>query len=546
MNTIKHIIFSSLVMLLFLLSSVSCSFLDQDIYDTSSSWRTKKDITDAIYGMYAFTREEGVTGRGVYWFENCSDNMVTGRPNSSADEIRNFNMTPSNGADAKDTYEEMYKIISRANSVLINSSKVPNVDPEFINEAYGEAYFMRAFAYLWIVPFYGDDGENGGLPNILDTTPAEDQDLPRTESVLDNYDQIIADMVKAAELLPDYSTIYNERAIRGGRPHKTAAWAYAARAALYASQYRDKATQDKYRDMVIKFCDNVINMTGTDKRELFDDGSANPFKNLWREENNFSSEYIFGLLGNPSAGPKFHGMGFQNGGWGSYNHWGYYQPTYELLMAYEDGDTRREATILLPGEKIMYVGVERHFGVNPRDISSTTNMSFRKFLSPWEPANCAGTTVSTNGNDASNNLTTCLMRYADVLLMKAEALIWKNGEGDGEAKRLLNMIRKRARLPENSQATMAQLKNERRCELASEFQPSRHLDLVRWGDAQEVYAQPAYGVDYTINADNSVTIRKSATPAWPARSFNPQINHVFPIPEKAVSSSLTLKQNQGY
>ena len=545
MNTIKHIIFSSLVILLFL-SSAGCSFLDQEIYDTSSSWRTQKDITDAINGMYTFTREEGVTGRGLYWFENCSDNMVTGRPNSSADEIRNFKMTPSNGADAQDTYAEMYKVIARANSVLINSSKVPNVDTEFLNEAYGEAYFMRAFACLWIVPFYADDGENGGLPNILDTTPAEGQDLPRAESILDNYDQIIADMEKAAELLPDYSTIYNERAIRGGRPHKTAAWAYAARAALYASQYRDKGTQDKYRDMVIKFCDNVINMSGANKRDLFDDGSANPFKNLWTEKNNFSSEYIFGLLGNSNAGPKFHGMGFQNGGWGSYNHWGYYQPTYELLMAYETGDKRREATIILPGEKMMYVGDEIHFGVNPKDISSTTKMSFRKFLSPWEPWDCSGKTVSSNGNDASNNLTTCLIRYADVLLMKAEALIWKNGEGDAEAKRLLKKKRKRARLPENSQATIAQLKNERRCELASEFQPSRHLDLVRWGDAQSTYAQPAYGVDYTINADNTVTVRKSAIPAWDARSFNPQINHVFPIPEKAVSSSLTLKQNKGY
>ncbi|MFR6634794.1 MAG: RagB/SusD family nutrient uptake outer membrane protein [Alistipes onderdonkii] len=72
--------------------------------------------------------------------------------------------------------------------------------------------------------------------------------------------------------------------------------------------------------------------------------------------------------------------------------------------------------------------------------------------------------------------------------MKAEALIWKNGEGDAEAKQLLNRIRKRARLPENSPATKAELKNQRRCELAFEFMPSRHLDMVRWGDAKEAYA----------------------------------------------------------
>ena len=53
------------------------------------------------------------------------------------------------------------------------------------------------------------------------------------------------------------------------------------------------------------------------------------------------------------------------------------------------------------------------------------------------------------------------------MLMKAEALIWTKGEGDAEAKQLLNQIRDRAGLPQNSQATKVQLMNERRCELAS-------------------------------------------------------------------------------
>lgn len=128
-------------------------------------------------------------------------------------------------------------------------------------------------------------------------------------------------------------------------------------------------------------------------------------------------------------------------------------------------------------------------------------------------------------NNASNVLGTCLIRYADILLMKAEALIWKNGEGDSEAKSLLNQIRKRAGLPENSQATKVQLKNERRCELAFEFQPSRHLDLVRWHDAQEAYAKPLHGVKTTTNPDGSFNVQE--VEIWPARTFNPNVNHVF-------------------
>lgn len=546
MKKIKNILFSALLGTSLMITP-SCSFLDVDVYgEADEFWKNQGEIVQALTGMYDFTRDEGVTGRGMMWFENCSDNMVTGRPQSEAEAIKNFMMTPTNGRDVKVTYEEMYKIIARANMILLNAPNVPKVDPKFLDEALGEAYFMRGFAYLWIAPFYADDDINGGLPVMLDTNSAGDTDPARPESVLVNYDQIIEDMKKAAELLPDYSTRLADKDKNGGRPHKTAAWAYAARAALYASQYRDKATQDKYRDMVIEFCDNVINMSGANKRELFDDGSANPFKNLWRVENNFSSEYIFGLLGNPSAGPKFHGMSFQNGGWGDYNHWGYFQPTYELYKAYEEGDVRREATILLPGEKVMFMGKERHFGVDPSSISSTSRMTFIKFLSPWEAKDCVGKTVSSNGNDASNSLTTCLIRYADVLLMKAEALIWKNGEGDAEAKRLLNMIRKRARLPENSKATKAELKNERRCELAFEFQPSRHIDLVRWGDAQTTYAKPLYGVDFSVNDDKTVVVTKSTEPIWGSRTFNPRVHHVFPIPQAVIVSSDNIEQNVGY
>ena len=124
---------------------------------------------------------------------------------------------------------------------------------------------------------------------------------------------------------------------------------------------------------------------------------------------------------------------------------------------------------------------------------------------------------------------------------EAEALIWKNGEGDSEAKSLLNQIRKRAGLPENSQATKVQLKNERRCELAFEFQPSRHLDLVRWHDAQEAYAKPLHGVKTTTNPDGSFNVQE--VEIWPARTFNPNVNHVFPIPAKEVANSKNLKQN---
>ena len=495
-------------------------------------WKTEADVNKALDAFHAFTYEEGLTGRGMMWFENCSDNLVTGRPNAEAAQIKNFQMSASNGRDAKDNWPAMYQLIAKANDVLRN---VPNMDisANLKSVAVGQAHFYRGFAYLWLAPYYGDNGPNGGIPIVTENTPTTDLDQPRPASVLANYDMILEDMDKAAESLPLFSQLSEDDY---GRPHRAAAWAFAARAALYAAQW-DAA----YYQKVIAYCDKVINLTGADKRALYPD-----YTKLFRPENNFCEEYIFSLLGNATEGPKFHGMSFQNGGWGYYNTWGFFQPTLELYKAFEAGDTRRDATILYPGQHITFIGHDIHFGVSPATISSTSGMTFRKFMAPFEAADCIGKTLNPNGNNASNTLGTCLIRFADVLLMKAEALIWTQGEGNNEAKALLNQIRHRAGLSQNSSAAKAELKNQRRCELAFEFQPSRHLDLVRWGDAQTVYAKALHGISTTTDGTSITGVTEIEI--WPQRTFDPVKNQVFAIPASQVRKSVSgnLKQNMGY
>ncbi len=63
-------------------STVSCSdFLEFDPYGLEGStnfWKTEEDVQKALNAFHEFTYNEGVTGRGFMWLENCSDNMVTG------------------------------------------------------------------------------------------------------------------------------------------------------------------------------------------------------------------------------------------------------------------------------------------------------------------------------------------------------------------------------------------------------------------------------------------------------------------------------------
>jgi hypothetical protein len=529
-------------------------FLEHEPYGAPTAdnfWKTESDVRSALDAFYDYTNYEGVCGRGIFYYENCSDDMFTGRPQAPSDSYtcENFMMGAVNNLDVNNTWPVMYRMINKANNILRH---VPGMDisDAVKSNAIGQAHFFRAYAYLWLAPWYGDNSINGGIPIVTENTPMDDIDVPRPPTILDNYNMIISDMREAARRLPLLSKMSTSDY---GRPYKTAAWAFAARAALYAAQYQDnskateKHTPTEYYSMVVELCDSIIKLTGDDKRELhYTKSTRSNFADLFTWENNFSKEYIYSILGNETAGPKFHGMFFQANGWGYYNTWGYFMPTLSLYKAYEDeGDVmRREATILAPGEHIQFIGHDIQWCVNPKLMYSESAMTNRKFMSVFEDADCVGKYVNVSGNNQSNRLAVHIMRYADVLLMKAEALIWKNGEGDTDAKGLINQVRKRAGLPEDSNATKAQLKTERRLEFAFEFFPSRHLDLLRWDDAQATYAIPTEG--WQIETDGKTITSRTVVTVRQSRNFNPNRHHVFPIPDAEVRKSKNLKQNEGY
>lgn len=149
-------------------------------------------------------------------------------------------------------------------------------------------------------------------------------------------------------------------------------------------------------------------------------------------------------------------------------------------------------------------------------------------MEPYTYANPTGVYVNSNGNRPTTAMNVPLLRYADVLLMRAEAALMQGQSGDTE----INAIRRRAGLLPLSGATLADLKKERRCEFAGEW-TDRHWDLVRWGDAQQTYAKPLHHAD--------------GREIYTARTFNPAKHHVWPIPlEEIRVSNGTLPQNEGW
>lgn len=519
----KYIYIASIALVVF----TGCSDKFTDLTPLGSAteanyWQTEADAEAAVNSMYYYMGDEDMFSRGFMWYINASDDMVTGRIKAAADNIKNFNLTGDEGY-ASWMYPQAYKVIRRANDVLAN---VPNLDipQDAKNRFLGEAYFMRAFHYFWIASTYGND-VSGGVP-IVTVENMKDEKFTRPASVTENYAQIVDDLTKAAELLPLFTTYSSENK---GRAHKDAALAYIAKTYLYWAQY-DNTKWAK----VVEFCDKVTN-SGSGRKLIDTNTPSNDFRAVFKYQNEFGSEYIWSVTSGIERGSKLIGVMLENKGWGKYNGWGYFMPTEELYDEFEAGDHRKKATILSFGDEFVFWGdTVRYYSTN-----SLSGFQFNKYMDIYaDPDPIGNGLINANGDALYTVMDVPLIRYAEVLLMKAEALIMQGLNGDAE----INLVRDRAGLPLKTNCTMTDLKHERRVELAGEF-ANRHRDLVRWGDAQEIYTKPLHGRIYKdkSNPDSEYTVEV----IWPARNYKHAIHNVWIIPNEVIKTS-GIPQNIGW
>jgi len=151
----------------------------------------------------------------------------------------------------------------------------------------------------------------------------------------------------------------------------------------------------------------------------------------------------------------------------------------------------------------------------------------------------ADETVSANGAVPDLNYGTNLriMRYADVLLMAAEANL--QAGANGVALGQINQVRTRVNLPALTSLTLANIKLERRLELS--FEGSRYQDLVRWGDAANTLKDQGKLVPTGARVGGVLQYNSN-----PAAGFKAPKNNMFPIPFNEISSNPNVKQNPGY
>ena len=536
------------------LSASSCAdFLDvqpEGNPNQGGYFQTDKEAEDAIGAVYWIFDKEETWGRNLFWEQGCGDDMVCNQ--SRWPSLMNFQYT-GDESPLTDNWEKMTEYIARANWVVAGL-KAKGVDKLTAVETrtLGEALFMRAFLHFHIAYRYGR-ADNGcpfiryeDYPNYTETMLST---IPSQQAtVMDNYKLIEDDLKEAAGYLPFFETYGAEDQ---GRAHKVAAWALQVKLYAYWA-YHDKTKWELIPDLVDK-----IEKEGN--RALLGD-----FADVFKMANNYSSEYIWSATGTgrKEGGPRFPGVCLVNKGWGIFNGWGSLKPSRSLWEEYEEGDTRRDISVYSYGMTIKYFGAEQPF-TDPAGDKIVSGFMFAKYMEPYtygqrvldEEGNVDASKtvlsnpyVSTNGNDMTTDLNIPLIRFAEMVLFKAEALI-EMGEG-GKAAIELNRLTQRCGLGQPyATATMEDLMHVRRCELAGEF-TDRFMDLKRWKQydklEQQQYDRVPVDPSKAYDPDTNPWAEKQVI--WPVggieRKFEPEFDLVFPYPPLEVTKANgKLKQN---
>jgi len=487
---------------------VSCTDLEEKpvgVLAPEGFFKSPKDVQTAIFGAYGWIASERLWGRQFVTAIMLRSDMVDigdrGTP-AERQQVNDFNMDDGNGM-VRQFWPYWYQVISATNSAIAGAESLALPEDE-INPLIAEARFVRAFSYYHLVRVFGD------IPYIdfFISDPSSVIEISKT-SEAEVYANILADLEFAKQWLPD-----EQPSDVRSRPTKGTAGSYLASVHLTLHDYQNAYNEAKW----------VIDNKGTFNYTLEPD-----FQNLFRAEMaDELTETIFSL--------DF--LGLQNGDGGANDDimppmtgirgadelaWSVCVPSMAVFNTWDDRDYRKEVSIT---DSALINGVMQPYTV----FANTKRPHIAKYRRYPGSSNA-------EGRYSDHNYAT--MRYAEVLLIAAEALTEVNGGPNSEAEGYVNQVRARARNWAGKQTDFpadvptALLKDafidlileERRLELAFEYK--RWYDIKRRDLGVEVFTGP-----------NSLELHPN---------FDPNRDYLMPLPrtELAINPNL-MPQNPGY
>ncbi|WP_448635027.1 RagB/SusD family nutrient uptake outer membrane protein [Pedobacter panaciterrae] len=533
------------------------NLVSEDSITDATFWKTGADFKLAANNLY--------NGLDRFGFEDTESDIAFNFPNS----VSNGNLQP---AESVVLWTDSYGYIRSSNNIIEKGSA--STDAE-IKRYVAEAKFFRAWYYWKLLRLYG------GVPLITKVLATDDPALftPRS-SRTETVDFILKDLQEAKANLPMQSALAS---VDVGRITQGATLALTARVALFEGtwgKFRADGNATKYIDAAIAASREIMN-SGT--YGLYTGKGAQSYRYLFLEDGDDSREsildrrYARNILG--------HDIPYQYDGNG-------YNPTRKMVDLYldknglpitapgtvfkgygtfvsefQDRDPRMTMTMIIPGtltNRVFFPVTKIANWPDKPQRNFNTGYILYKYMSEDPVANNSGQ----NGDASIFDFDRHLIRYAEVLLIYAEAVFEKAGAiSDGDLDLSINKLRDRAGMPHLTNTFVAtnnlnmrnEIRRERTVELTLEG--FRYDDLRRWKTAETELPQDIKGIKITGSdwagkapySDPSYLSKVDANGflvAEKSRKFDPNKDYLQPLPTKEVAfyqaNGHKLEQNPGW
>lgn len=474
----------SILSVLIVFAISACNSLDEDpkaFIASNNFYKTTEDAEAAVIAIHNAINSSTHTlyNRLIQISTEMATDDYEAGPRARNAHVRALsNLTHDASNDRMlELWRQSYDGINRANIAIDNISKNPNLSTQKDKDLVNEAKFLRAVLYFNIVRWFGD------VPLVLHETTTLTSEALNVSNTPEAavYAQIERDLLDA-EALPEVQQI-------NGRPTSGAAKSILSK--VYLTQKKWQLAAEKSKEVI-----------DSEVYDLFED-----FADVFNVATKNGKEHIFSA--------QFKGLSNWNGNMLASTS----APTSVPGIAGDQADALHTAGGLFESfaenDKRKYITFAVQF-VSPTDGKTyTTIPHFNKYFDPTTPAS--------PGQSSKN---TPIIRFAEVLLIYAEAVNEQQNGPTAAAYEAIDRVRERAGIPLLSVILPTLSKddfreavfNERRKELVYEYQ--RWFDLARRG------------------SDYFVTRLKAAG------KTNAQPKHIhFPIPQRELDLNPNLKQN---
>lgn len=453
------------------LTSCTKDFLDvvpQDSYDANAFYTTDAKVESSTNALY-----------GTAWFDMtvkpyfALTDMASGNLYNESSEFINFNSLQfqSNDKNIGDAWSSCFGVIASSNAI-INSFKTLNnsaVSAAVKNNALGEAHFMRALAYFNLVRFFGP------VPIIEDAADFAENPQANTNPVVDVYKFIENDLKYSITNLK--SKVRTANYIENARVSSGSAKAMLAKVYLYQKKYAEAKS----------LAEEVIN-SGEFKLFGTTDVPGTTFGDLFLPAYNNNEESIVALQWMPGLygyGSSLNTQYAGNKNLTEASYAGVVGPSQDLINnAFVPGDIRRKETFMLPGDYYPKLSASANLdGTGAVSLGYTMPALDQDGKTDWAQgsgaamkkyvcgrSNSAITGVYTSESNGFTKQNTYIMRYAELLLIHAEAILGAQSGSTTNTAALssFNKVHTRAGLPAKISISFDDIFKERRAELACE------------------------------------------------------------------------------